>query len=224
MPYRKTILVPGEIYHVFNRSVARLPIFLTEKDYQRALEVIQFYSFIKPSLRFSHYNRLPTESKYKFLDDLFKNGKKQIKLLAFCLMPNHFHLLLKEIEENGISLFIKNFQGSYAKYFNIKNDRNGSLFQSRFKAVRIETDEQFIHVARYIHLNPLTAFVLKEIKDLEEYSWCSYKEYIGKSKMEVAEKEQLLTYFSSIEKLKSFTADQMDYQRALETIKHLALE
>jgi len=225
MPYRKVPIVEGEIYHVLNRSVARLPIFLNGRDYQRALETLYFYTFKELTLRFSHFNRLAEDQKKKFLKSLEQNGKRLIQVLAYCLMPNHIHFLIKEINEGGITAFTRNFQNSYAKYFNTKNDRNGSLFQSRFKAVRIETDEQLIHVGRYIHLNPLTAYVIKNPEELENYPWCSFSEYLGKQKLNIiADKKMLLSYFHSPNQFKKFTFDQMDYQRKLDRIKHLIAE
>lgn len=224
MPYRKVPIVVGEIYHVFNRSVARQPIFLNNKAYQRALETLYFYSFSKQNLRFSHYNRLPQLQKAEFLQNLKLKAKRRIQMYAYCLMPNHVHFLIKEIEERGISTFMSNFQESFAKYFNIREDRTGSLFQSMFKAVRIESDEQFLHVSRYIHLNPLTSFVIKDIAELETYSWCSFGEYLREQDQGIIDKDKVLSYFSSIKHFKSFTLDQVDYQRKLAKIKHLILE
>lgn len=224
MPYRKTPIVKDEIYHVFNRSIARQPIFLTNSAYQRMLDVVSFYQYQKPILRYSHYNRLPQSQKNDFLDNLKQNGRKQIEILAFCLMPNHVHFLIKEVIEQGISNFMRNSQNSYAKYLNTKTKRSGALFESMFKAVRIETDEQLIHVARYIHLNPITAFILKNIAELMNYPWCSFSIYLGKDNLELVNKKVILGYFSTVKDLISFTKDQIDYQRQLDKIKHLLLE
>lgn len=224
MTIRKTPLVVNEIYHVFNRSVAKQPIFLSNYDYQRTLDILTFYSYFDPPLRFSHYKCLPESQKKEFMENLRKRGEKQIEIFAFCLMPNHVHFLIKEIKEKGISTFMSNFQNSYAKYFNIKTERNGSLFQTAFKAVRIETDEQLIHVTRYIHLNPITAYVLKNIEDLITYPWSSFSIYMGKSVSDILNTYIILGYFSSIAKFFEFTKDQIAYQRELDKIKHLILE
>lgn len=224
MSYRKIPFVPGEIYHVFNRSIAHQPIFLAKNYYQRAMDVLEFYSYCNPPLRFSHYNRLPLQEKADFFDSLKKNHKKQIELLAFCLMPNHVHFLIKEIAKNGIRTFMSNFQNSFAKYFNVKTGREGSLFQTMFKGVRIETDEQLLHVCRYIHLNPLTSFILKDLSALENYPWSSFSVYTDKYKFDILERSTILNYFSSIEKFVEFTKDQIDYQRKLDRINHLLLE
>ncbi len=223
MSYRRTPIVTGEIYHTFNRSIARQPIFLNVRSYSRALGLINFYSYVQPRLRFSHYNRLPLKEKANFLEDLKINGRKQIKLLAFCLMPNHVHFLMKELEKNGISRFMSNFQNSYAKYLNLKTDRTGSLFQSMFKAVRIESDEQLIHVCRYIHLNPLTSYVIKDTDDLERYQWSSYPEYFKRTS-DLIDIDLISEFFPSKKAFKRFTLDQVDYQRELDKVKHLSFE
>lgn len=224
MTIRKVPIVVGEIYHVFNRSVARQPIFLTHYDYQRALDVLNFYSYFNPSTRFSHYKRMSEVQRTEFMENLRKKGEKQVEILTFCLMPNHIHFLIKEIKEKGISTFMSNLQNSYAKYFNLKTNRSGTLFQTMFKAVRIETDEQLIHVARYIHLNPITAYILKDIKDLITYPWSSFPVYMGKSVSEILNTDIILGHFSSIDKFIEFTKDQIAYQRELDKIKHLVLE
>ncbi len=101
MPYRQTPLVSGEIYHVFNRSVASQPIFLTDTYYQRAYEVLSYYNNLTPPVRFSHFSRLPTSFKNEILKNLNKENQKLVEILAFCLMPNHVHFLIKEIREKS---------------------------------------------------------------------------------------------------------------------------
>lgn len=223
MPYRQTPLVTGEVYHVFNRSVARIPIFISKNDYERALKVIEFYSFDNTPLSFSHYQRSPQDQRLKIMESIKTLENKLVDILAFCLMPNHFHFLLRQKIEKGITTMLRNFQNSYAKYFNTKSERSGALFQSMFKAVIIETDEQLIHVARYIHLNPSTAYIIKDSSNLENYHWSSFPEYINNSDG-LADKKELFSYFKSVEDLKKFTLDQADYQRKLGRIKHLILE
>ena len=224
MPYRKIILADNEIYHVVNRSVAQVPIFEGVRDYQRALEVIDFYRHVKPFLSFSHYKRLPKEEKERFYENL-KKKKHLVEILTFCLMPNHFHFLLRQNKDGGISTFMRTLQNSYARYFNTKNKRVGALFQSMFKAVRIETDEQLIHVSRYIHLNPVSAYLI-EINDLEDYPWSSFPAYLEKSKKLFINPNSILSHFKSKNAYKKFVSDQADYQRKLQMIKNfnLALE
>lgn len=221
MPYRKIVLANNEIYHVVNRSVAQIPIFEGIRDYQRALEVIDFYRRVKPSLSFSHYKRLPKEEKERFYENL-KKKKHLVEILTFCLMPNHFHFLLRQNKDGGISTFMRTLQNSYARYFNTKYKRAGALFQSMFKAVRIETDEQLIHVSRYIHLNPVSAYLI-EINDLEDYPWSSFPIYLGKSKELFINPNSILSHFKSKSVYKEFVFDQADYQRKLQRIKNFNL-
>lgn len=224
MPYRRIPFVTGEIYHIFNRSVARQPIFKGKGDYERIFNLVNYYRFEKAKPRYSFYNRLPLPERKKFLEDLYLSKDKLVNIIAFCFMPNHVHLLVKQRITNGISKFMRNIQNSYAKYFNTKNKRGGALFQSMFKGVLTESDEQIVHIARYIHLNPLTSYLLEDINKLEEYPWSSFKDCLGKRSQSFVDKDVILGYFTSLPKFKKFTLDQVEYQRELAKIKHLVFE
>lgn len=138
-------------------------------------------------------------------------------------MPNHFHFLLKQKIDHGISNFISNFTNSYTKYFNTKYDRVGPLFQGLFKAVLVESEEQLIHLSRYIHLNPVTSSLVKP-EDLQNYYWSSYPEYVDLLEDSLTNKHLILDFFPSIDKYKEFVLDQVDYAKKLEFIKHLILD
>lgn len=225
MPYRKTILATGEIYHIFNRGVVRLPIFHSSKDYSRFLQLIDYYRFNDTPTSFSRLMKIPLEERGPILETLKKENNLQVDILAFCLMTNHFHFLLKQISKKGITNFMGNIQNSYVKYLNIKKGRGGPLFQSSFKAVRIETDEQLLHVSRYIHLNPSTGYLV-EIEKLKEYLWSSLHAYLDNNSQEVTfiNPELVLNLFKDKKKYKEFVFDQAEYQRELANIKHLILE
>ena len=222
MPYRTIPFVSNEVYHIFNRSIARQTIFIDRYDYKRALDLINFYRFSKPPLRFSHYKRLSKEQKDEFEKNFMINKHPMIEILAYCIMPNHVHFLLQPREDNAVSDFMRNLQNSYSKYFNTKHKRTGSLFQFMFKAVRMETDEQLIHVSRYIHLNPTTSYLI-EAENLERYEWSSFKDYVSNIQSNV-NKEMVLSHFKSEQDYRKFVFDQIEYQRELDKIKHLALE
>ncbi|MBU1016645.1 MAG: transposase [Patescibacteria group bacterium] len=180
MPYRKFPPDVGNFYHIFNRSIGRQSIFTCYRDYQRALETLNFYSFAKTPQRFSYFNKLTLPEKIKFLESLKQNSGRQVDTLAFCFMPNHIHFAFKEIRENGIATFMRKFQNSYAKYFNIKYERAGALFQSMFRVERILDEENLGHVIQYIHSNPIKSGIVKTEKDLEHYEWSSLVDYLGK--------------------------------------------
>ena len=221
MPRRLTPLVTGEIYHIFNRSVAQQPIFKKSRECIRALEIIDYYRFVNTPLRFSHYNRLSSQEKGDLLKNLYKTNDKFIDIYAFSLMPNHYHLLVKQLKDGGVSKFLRIMQDSYAKYLNTKSKRSGSVFQQMFKAVRIETDEQFLHVSRYIHLNPLTSYVISQKDELERYSWNSYMDYLSSFPRPFINTDFLNKFFKSKLNFKKFNLNQLDFQRNLEKIKHL---
>ena len=222
VPYRTVPFVSNQVYHVFNRSIARLPIFIEKNDYQRVLDLVNYYRFSKPPLRFSHYKRLSKEQKIEFEKLHMVNNKSVLNILAYCIMPNHFHFLLRPKKDNAISDFMRNIQNGYSKYFNTKTERTGSLFQFMFKAVRMETDQQLLHVSRYIHLNPVTSY-MREVKDLDAYEWSSFKDYVFDTNSFI-DKEMVLGGFKSRDDYKQFVFDQAEYQRELGRIKHLVLE
>ncbi|MBI2196717.1 transposase [Candidatus Daviesbacteria bacterium] len=189
---------------------------------------MDYYRFADTPVSFSHFMKVPFEERNLILDKLKKQNNLQVEILVFCLMPNHFHLLLKQITEKGITNFISNVQNGYAKYINIKEDRAGPLFQSAFKGVRIETDEQLLHVSRYIHLNPSTGYLVG-IEKLIEYPWSSLPDYLesANKKFAFVSPDLILSFFGSRGsrgKYKEFVLNQAEYQRKLANIKHLVLE
>ncbi len=156
------------------------------------------------------------------LRQLIKGNNKIIELIAFCLMPNHFHLLIKQNSEDGVFRFLRLMMNSYVKYFNTKYKRVGPLFQGMFKVVHVETDEQLLHLSRYIHLNPLVSFLVKD-KDFISYPWSSLQEYI-KNQAKISNPKPILENFSKNQDYLKFVLDQADYGKELEKIKHLTLD
>ena len=224
MPGRKIPLIRGQIYHLLNKGVLLQPIFRGTRDFKRAIELIRYYQNKKPPLRYSQFLLLSKERRNQILENLVNKKEFLVEIICFCLMPNHFHFLLKQLEEGGISKFIGNFTNSYTRYFNVKYKRTGHLFQGKFKAVRIETDEQLLHLSRYIHLNPYSSYLVKTLRELENYPWSSLPEYLGKTQTSLCSKEIVLGQFRYPKLYQKFVFDQADYQRKLERIKHLALD
>jgi len=146
---------------------------------------------------------------------------KIVEIVCYCLMPNHFHFLLKQIKDGGISEFISKLSNSFTRYFNTKNERIGPLLQGEFKSVYVESNEQLLHLSRYIHLNPLVGYVTK---DLETYRWSSYLEYLGMTNADICFKEIILDQFKSVNDYRQFVLDQEDYGKRLEAIKHQVLD
>lgn len=218
---RAIVLANQQIYHVYNRGVDRRPVFTTKREYERMLLAVWFYRFAQPGAHLSQYLVLPEQAQEAFRDTLLKKPLG-VSILAFCLMPNHFHFVLRQETEEGISRFVANSTNSYTKYFNLKRKRIGPLFQGTFKAVRVETDEQFLHLTRYVHLNPVSSYLVKP-EDLETYSWSSYPEYLTGDKMSICNNEAIRSLMP-LTNYRQFVQDQADYARQLERMKHLALD
>lgn len=223
MPYRQIPLVFDEIYHVFNRGVARLPIYSHKSNFSRFLELIDYYRFDKTPTSFSNLKKLPVDERSRILQYIRNENQPHVEILTFCLMDNHYHFILKQKTQNGIVKFISNLQNSYAKYFNTKSERSGPLFQPMFKAVRIVTDEQLLHVSRYIHLNPSTGYLVK-INDLENYPWSSLQDYLGNIEHHFVDITLINGLIGNKKKYREFIYNQAEYQRKLADIKHLILE
>lgn len=209
MPYRTTPLVNGQFYHIFNRGVEKRRVFTDKREHSRFLKTIKYYQS-ESKIKFSQAT--PEEKDYE-------SQAKLVEVIAYCLMPNHFHLLLQQVQDNGISTFIRKLINSYTRYFNTKNDRIGPLFQGQFKAVRVESDEQLLHLTRYIHLNPLVGYV---VKDLRSFEWSSYLDYINLGNNQICQRNTI-EEFISLKHYEQFVLDQVDYAKQLDQIKHLLM-
>ncbi len=181
------------------------------------IEMIKFYSYEKPSVKFSTYQNLLEKGEWN-TENLSKK-ESLVSILAYCLMPTHIHLVLVQLKERGISIFMKNLLDSYTRYFNVKNERKGPLWQGRFRNVLVKGDEQLLHLTRYIHLNPTSENL---VQDIEEWPFSSYREYLGYRKKGICNFGSYLNI--DPEDYKIFVEERRDYQKQLEEIKHLLLE
>ncbi|MBN3040194.1 MAG: transposase [Candidatus Omnitrophica bacterium] len=219
MPKRKIPLVEDETYHIISKSIAGFVIFRNESEYERMKQLIKYYKLNNPPLRFSAF--LEIKNKEFFYKNYCSNKDNLVEIISYCLMPTHIHLVLRQLQHNGISTFLSNILNSYTKYFNAKTKRKGPLWESRFKNVFIKTEEQILHVTRYLHLNPITAYLAKKPQD---WNYSSYKEFLE----EIGSDEKLCD-FSKVIQINSkeyikFVESQIDYQRKLAECKKLFIE
>lgn len=182
------IYLEGGFYHIYNRGVEKRDIFLEEIDYRVFLKYLKYYLLPKDEV-LKEINNNKEKIDFLYLNNFF--GK--IELLAFCLISNHFHLLIKQNEKLAIEFFMRSLASKYVKYFNKKYQRIGPLFQGVYKAVVIETEEQLCHVSRYIHLNPKDQF--KDIRLIKNYQWSSYPAYINNWSVKWLIKDYILNHF-----------------------------
>lgn len=217
---RRVELNENEYYHVFNKSIAKFIIFNSDEEYQRMMQTIMYYQVVKRNYPLSDFLRLNKNKLTGSINSTFEKNISLVQIITFCLMPTHIHLLLKQNFENGISIYMGNVLNSYARYFNKKHKRKGPLWESRFKAVHVETDEQLWHVSRYIHLNPTTAQLVSK-PELWEYS--SYVKFTKTSGNDFLPTATNILNCTSKEYQK-FVEDQIFYQRELASIKHLTID
>jgi putative transposase len=208
---RNPQLKEGYIYHVFTKSIAGFKVFRRKSDYLRFIETIKFYRYFKPPARLSTY--LTLKDKKKFFLVYMNDIPQVVDILAYCLMPTHVHVLLVQTYKDGISRFMKCVLDSYTRYFNVKTNRKGPLWQSRFKHVLIEGEEQLMHTTRYIHLNPTTEHLVNRPED---WQFSSYREYIGLTKERLCNFEKYLEILP--EYYRKFVEDQIEYQQALKSV------
>lgn len=175
---RSTIFANNEYFHVFNRGVDKRVIFQDRADYQRFLLGLREFNTME---RIFHLKNFETK--------LQENKQPLVEIVAYCLMPNHFHLLLKQVTDGGVSKFLHKLLIGYTQYFNKRYERSGVLFQGTFKAKHVQNNIYLLHLSRYIHLNCLELFEpnwkkiginnLAETQSLlKNYEWSSYKYYV----------------------------------------------
>lgn len=220
---RKEKLVNNEVYHVYTKSIAGFVIFNNPDDFSHLKNIVKYYQKKDMPIPFSAFLR-SEETKKGCFGSAFANsasGKDNIvSIVAYCFMPTHIHFILKQLRDNGISSFAGNILNSYSHHFNLKHKRKGPLWEGKFKNVLVKTDEQLLHLSRYIHLNPTSAGI---VNSPEKWPHSSYHEYLGNvgSIEKICCFDDVLTISSDYKK---FVEDRIDYQKKLALIKHLVLE
>jgi putative transposase len=212
-------LTTDQTYHVFNKSIAGYKVFNGNSDFHRMLEISAFYQS-KNLDKFSVFNR-QVNYKKRLRELIYSDRQKQVEIIAYCFMPTHFHFVLKQVESNGTSDYLNSVLNSYTRYFNTKYQRKGPLWQGRTKKILVESDEQLLHLTRYIHLNPTTSYLVDKPED-----WChsSYNEYINSPQANFKLCKYDDTLDINVKEYRDFVEDTIDYQRNLKRIKDLTFE
>lgn len=213
---RKHIISEGEYYHLYNRGVEKRNIFLTQDDRNRFKRLLYVANGTERFV-FRDIER-------KDLKDIDR-GEPLVAIAAWVLMPNHFHILVKEITEGGTAAFMEKFCTGYSSYFNKCHDRVGPLFQGRYKSQHVTSDNHLKYLFAYIHLNPLklvdpvwkeqrSATVTKAKKFISTYQHSSYLSYIDTSRKEslLLTKSEFPEYFSEKKDFEDFHNDFFSFQ------------
>jgi len=194
----------GGHYHIYNRGVEKRKIFLDEQDYKVFLGYMKFYLDLQGLALQGSGSETISPSKIP------KNYHDQIELLAYCLMPNHFHFFVKQSTDRAIAEFMQSLILKYVLYFNKKYKRVGGLFQGRYKTVLINDERQFVYITKYIHRNPVDILPARPgLAGLVGYKYSSYGNYLGLFKQSWVKTEDVLSYFSK-------TNPRGSYQRFVE--------
>lgn len=220
MELRKEPLVNGCYYHVFSRSIAKYEIFNDAEEYFRMLDILRLYRFTDFKYRYAKFKELEVQTQNAIIYDLENNSSVMVEIVAYCLMPTHIHLLLKQIINHGISKYLGKILNSYSRFFNERHKRTGPLWTGRFKSVLVKTDEQLLHLMRYLHLNPTSAGL---VDNPQEWSFSSYRESIDPNN-----KEGFCSFGDLFDlspaQYEKFVLNQKAYQRELALIKNLLID
>jgi len=203
MGTRKIALTPGEFYHVYNRGVEKRVIFLDRQDYEHLRELLYVMNSTQPIvLRDIHQEVLSTYE--------YDRGGTLVAIGAYCLMPNHFHVLASPLVEHGLSTFMTKVGTSYAMYFNKKYQRTGTLFEGKFKTQWVDDDRYFKYLYAYIHLNPVKllqsdwkergiADPVAAYQYATSYAYSSLPDFLGAGRLQgkILSPEPFPAYFSN---------------------------
>ena len=248
MPYRKEKFITGDNYHITMRAIDDNLVFKDTDDYFRGVFSIYEFNDTNPvTIQARRKARRSFKKSLRKVDgsptsiqppEFIDRRDKFVDILAFCFMPNHIHLLVKQLKDRGISKFIQKVGGGYGKYFNTKYQRKGHFFQDSFKAIHIDDDRQFMAVVSYIFTNPIALiepgwkelgiknYTVEEVeKYLQNYKWSGFQDCVGiKNFPSVTEREFLLEMMGGTDGLISVVRDWIEHKRNIAKYKALFLE
>jgi len=181
VPHRRAVFAQGEYYHICNRGAARGRLFFKPANYEHCLRLLKRYR--------SRYGAT---------------------VIAYCLMPNHYHLLLRQETDTPLSRLINTVFNAYVQAVNIQENRSGALFEGRFRHACVEKERYLVHVCRYIHLNPVRA---KLVRRAEEWPYSNYLEWIGRRGGTLCDETFIRKWFGDGEAYQRFVADEADELR-----------
>lgn len=220
MPGRPHPLITGNIYHVYNKSIEKRVIF-TEEYCHLFIKTARYYRSSRSIFRFSNFQKLSPNLLVPYEKKVLDKRSFRVTILAYCLMPTHYHLLIKQNQDRGISIFISQLQNSFTRFYNIKSLRTGPLFLDKFKSKPITSEEQLKHVSRYIHLNPYSNGLIEEVRETIAYPYSSFSEYLSLTESTLCDPNIVFSLFNENgEKYKDFVLNNAEYQKTLEYCKY----
>lgn len=203
---RETEFSNDECYHIYNRGVDKREVFGEEKDYLRFLKNMrEFNNELTREQRICKETELNSEnselsSVSSAMLEFFSSLPKLVEIICYCLNPNHYHFILRQLADNGIIKFMHKIGTGYPNYFNIKYNHSGHLFQGRFKAIHIDTNEYLLWLSGYVNGNA----EIHKIAKAENYKWCSYQDYLELRNGTICNKEIILSQFKNVEEYRKY--------------------
>jgi putative transposase len=222
---RRGSFAPGEFYHLYNRGTDKRKVFLGTRDHVRFLALLYLSNTAHP-IKIDNLQRNERgETLLKHAIVASKRDQTLVDIGAYCLMSNHFHLLVREKEGGGISKFMQKLLTAYTMYFNKRNERTGALFEGVFRSTHVDDDTYLRYLTAYIHLNPIK-LIEKDWKEtgirdkkraeqyLKKYCFSSYIDHIGIERPEnaIIEKDSLLQYFDTPKDFKTNITEWLEYR------------
>lgn len=220
MPRREDVFQNNDYYHIYNKTIDKRNVFELDMVAREFISTFLYYRSTRSHLRYSRSKLLDASLQ----DDLWRQVMIEkyfrVQIVAYCIMPNHYHFLVKQVQDSGIITFMANTLNSITRYFNILNKRRGPIFLTQFKSKKIYTEEQLIYVSRYIHTNPFASSLVGRIEDVFTYPYSSFPSYMGGNSDKIYG-EIVTQYFGNkIEGYKNFIINNADEQKELEYIKY----
>jgi REP element-mobilizing transposase RayT len=213
---RKTEFANGEYYHIYNRGVDKREVFLDGKDYIRFLKSIKEFNVDRAIGSLKDLQALRARS----ADGLLEPVNRVVDIIAYCLNSNHYHFILRQLEDKGIEKFMHKLGMGYTNYFNKKHDRSGSLFQGPFKSIRIDSNEYLLHLSVYVNAN----HAIHNYKE-EDWPYSSYLDYTGKREGKLCEKEVILGQFDdNFLEYEKFIQTNLEYFKEKKELEKYVLE
>ncbi len=192
MPYRDDVFRRGQYYHIYNRGVGKRAIFFNPGNYEHFVRLLGRY-----------------------------HGRSRTTVIAYCLMPNHYHLLLRQEADEALSRFIGVLFNAYVQAVNRQQGRRGPLFEGRFRHAHVDREEYLVHLCRYIHLNPVQARLAKAP---ERWQYSDYLDWIGQRPGTLTDVTFIRDHFGAPDSYRSFVNAYADQTQALDEIRKYLLD
>lgn len=214
MPSRYDVFYNGGIYHIYNKTIDKKQIFSESLCKEFINNFCYYRSQLSSKLRYSLFKKLPKYI-YKYrMEEVFYRKHFLIDIIAFSLQANHFHFLLKQLEEKGVIKFMSNISNSLTRYYNVRNNRKGPIFLPQFKSKRVKNQEGLNYVSRYIHTNCFAHTIVKTIDEIFTYPYSSVSSYVTyANKLKINREKVMFSFGNDAEKYRKFIINNAEDQK-----------